>query len=384
MKRIVMIAMVFILLLAGCKDPNPTFTDSATQGIATSIPATTEPSIEEPPEIVLPFQAQYIRTDGYHENFQYPGVAVLDSVQDLKDYYNCYYELYDLAPRSDISSRDTLAFGNACSKYGEAFFSENFLIFVIMQEPSGSIRHEVTDAYKHPSEGIGIHIRRDVPEIGTDDMAQWHIILELERRWLVETPNDVRVFIDEKLAWDGAEVVNPQPSVSFNDPPEGTLFTPTGQYTLVKGGYHWTRQLADGTMETVIADQVSRPLPQDSMSMITIAPEHKETVYALDPATNTCMATRSAGYPVKLSWEVMPDTVELCCWGDGIYINENVEPEAVYSMDNASFYANPGAYVYEIIATWKDLGNGTGGSCHYYAYIFGGAEEFQQYTGGNT
>lgn len=377
MKRIAIMLLVMILLLTGCKEPVPTFTEPATQKPTESASATGA-TIEEPPEIPLEYGVQYIRTDGYHENLKYPGVAVLDSTQDLRDYYNCYYELYDLEPRSDISTDSTLGFGNACGRYGEDFFSKNFLIFVILEEPSGSIRHKVTDVYHHPSEGVCIRIDRIVPEAGTDDMAQWHIILELERRWLVQTPNDVQIVIDGKLSWNGSEVVDPQPAAPYTEPPEGTLHTPSGDYKLARGGYHWTRPVSEGMMESVIADQVSRPLPRDSMKLITIAPQCKETIYALNPATGNYEALRMAGYPVKLSWEVMPDSVKLTCWADGVWVNQNVESEDVYTQEGFSFYAYQGAYIYEITATWNDLGGGTGGSCQYYAYIFGGAQPDQQ------
>ncbi|NLO63198.1 MAG: hypothetical protein GX099_07220, partial [Clostridiaceae bacterium] len=59
--------------------------------------------------------------------------------------------------------------------YDDAFFSKNALLIVVVQEPSGSNRHEFLGF----GEKNEIRIRRIVPEVGTTDMADWHILIEL-------------------------------------------------------------------------------------------------------------------------------------------------------------------------------------------------------------
>ncbi len=54
------------------------------------------------------------------------------------------------------------------------------LIKPILEEGSGSIRHEVKSVVKNPDGSFAVEIERDVPEVGTDDMAEWHIIVEPE------------------------------------------------------------------------------------------------------------------------------------------------------------------------------------------------------------
>ena len=52
----------------------------------------------------------------------------------------------------------------------------------------------------------------------------------------------------------------------------------------------------------------------------------------------------------------------------------NVPEEKVVSQDGA-FYAKPGGYVYEIVATWEDTGLGYHGSANYYVFIVGGESD---------
>ena len=112
------------------------------------------------------FIAQYIRTNGYHEDVIYPAVTVIDSVEALNSYYEENQDRYDLA-QWDVTER-----------YDEAYFSENVLLLVLLEEGSGSNRHEVTAVMKQ-EDGMEIAIDRILPEIGTADMAEWHIFIEV-------------------------------------------------------------------------------------------------------------------------------------------------------------------------------------------------------------
>jgi hypothetical protein len=114
------------------------------------------------------FIAQYIRTNGYHEDVDYPVVTVVESVEALNTYHDENLDLYDLA-QWDVTDR-----------YDEAYFSEGVLILVLLEENSGSNRHEVTAVRKQET-GMEIAIDRILPEIGTADMAEWHIFIELSR-----------------------------------------------------------------------------------------------------------------------------------------------------------------------------------------------------------
>ena len=321
--------------------------------------------------------AQYVRTNGYSEGVLYPSVRIIDSLQELKDYYNTWHEVFDLERKEKVYSDTTIGFLDACDQYDEAFFEKNYLIFVLLEEGSGSISHEVRSVEQTEDKKISISIDRKVPEVGTDDMAEWHIILELSRDVLVENSIDTYLYIDGLPSYMDDKVVIPQTEAEFKEPPVGTIRTPEGDADLRLGGYDWIYSLGNGLDNATIADQAGRPIPKEVLTPVTISSQFAETVYAPVPGTDTYAPTNSLGYLVKLMWEVEPTTVTYACWPESVWVKENVEEESVISQDGA-FYAKPGGYVYEIVATWDDTGKGYHGSANYYVYIVGGDDHSHQ------
>lgn len=128
----------------------------------------------------IPFEAQYIRTNGYHEDVEYPFHTVIRSAGELTAYYDEYKDKYDLGRKEKVYSDTTIGFLDACDKYDEAFFSEKALVLVVLEEGSGSIRHEVT-GLGEADEKLHIYIESIVPEACTDDMAAWHIIVAVNK-----------------------------------------------------------------------------------------------------------------------------------------------------------------------------------------------------------
>ncbi|MGN0453398.1 MAG: immunoglobulin-like domain-containing protein [Ruminococcus sp.] len=142
------------------------------------------------------YEPQYIRTDGYHENIAYPVVKIIRSVQELNAYYEANKEFYSLEHRENPAPDNTIGFLDACDKYDEAYFEDQILVMVLIEEGSGSIRHNV-DNVKTGSDGkLYIAIRTIVPKDGTDDMVQWHILLEPEKDVAVANESDVVVYLD--------------------------------------------------------------------------------------------------------------------------------------------------------------------------------------------
>ena len=312
--------------------------------------------------------AQYIRTNGYSEGVLYPSVRIIDSLQELKDYYNTWHEVLDLERKDKVYSDTTIGFLDACDQYDEAFFEKNYLIFVLLEEGSGSVRHEVRSVQQTADKKISISIDRKVPEVGTSDMAEWHIILELSRDVLVENSIDTYLYVDGLPSYMDDKVVIPQTEAEFKEPPEGKLITPDGEGALRLGGYSWIYSLGNGLDNATIADQAGRPIPKEVLSPVIISSQYAETVYAPVPGTDTYAPTNSLGYFVKLAWEVEPTSVTYACWPESVWEKENVKEESVVSQDGA-FYAKQGGYVYEIVATWEDTGVGYHGSANYYVYI---------------
>jgi hypothetical protein len=68
---------------------------------------------------------------------------------------------------------------DAASQYDSAFFERAQLIAVTLTEPSGSISH-TAEAVRLTDSGYEVVICRTVPEVCTDDMAAWLILIETD------------------------------------------------------------------------------------------------------------------------------------------------------------------------------------------------------------
>lgn len=143
----------------------------------------TDPSSEESSQSVtsLTFRAQYIRTNGYEEGKVYPLVVPIRSREQLDSYLEKNSGVYSFSDSFD----DMPSFLEAIEDYGKGFFSKNSLLLVVLEESSGSIRHEVASVVPQ-EEGIQINIRRSRPDAYTQDMAQWHIVIELDADYLAD------------------------------------------------------------------------------------------------------------------------------------------------------------------------------------------------------
>lgn len=145
---------------------------------------------------LIEFEAQYIRTDGYREDGKYPIVKIIRSVEELNTYYNENKGKYNLERRTDPSTDSTIGFLDACDEYNADYFENRILIMVLLEEGSGSIRHNV-DSVKYGSDGkLYIDIEKSSTEVGTCDMALWHILIEPESNITIAAESDVVVYLD--------------------------------------------------------------------------------------------------------------------------------------------------------------------------------------------
>lgn len=177
------ICSVLALSLVGC-GKEEVHSGEITSTTNETVPITDE---ETSGDAYIDFGVQYIRTDGYSEGEEYPKAFWITSVKELEEYYDLNKEKYFLESIEQPASDRTIGFVDAVKKYDDAFFEKNDLIFALLEEGSGSIRHEVTGVKLLPSHidriqyYIQPEIKRIVPEIGTDDMAEWHIIIEVSK-----------------------------------------------------------------------------------------------------------------------------------------------------------------------------------------------------------
>ena len=154
------------------------------------------------------FEAQYIRTDGYSEDRNYPFHVVINSREELEAYYEANKEVFDLERKEKVYSDTTIGFLDACDKYDDSYFERQNLVLIVLEEGSGSIRHEITDVRPHSNDngalvGWDITIDRIVPEVGTDDMAQWHLLLEVQMGDVIKKEADV--WINGKISDERAD-----------------------------------------------------------------------------------------------------------------------------------------------------------------------------------
>ncbi|MCL2164713.1 MAG: hypothetical protein FWH55_10075 [Oscillospiraceae bacterium] len=129
------------------------------------------------------FSVRYIRTNGYIDGAKYPVINVINSRYELEQYYNQYKDTYDFASqRSGLPDfkeyvNASIGFADAMEGYPDEFFRDNYLVIVMLEEGSGSIRHKV----ERIDENGNIFTTRLVPEIGTADMAEWNILITLNK-----------------------------------------------------------------------------------------------------------------------------------------------------------------------------------------------------------
>ena len=111
----------------------------------------------------------YIRTNWSSPSIFSPIVTVISSRHEVKNYFE---------PVSDfcccVNIVDTLM------RYSDDYFTNNFIVIVKLDENSGSIKHNVEKIDEYGK----IFINRIIPEIGTDDMARWNILIELNNIYL--------------------------------------------------------------------------------------------------------------------------------------------------------------------------------------------------------
>ncbi|MFA5341466.1 MAG: hypothetical protein WC332_06800 [Clostridia bacterium] len=115
---------------------------------------------------------EYARTNGYHNDMLYPYIKVIKNEETLLEYYKNQKNRYSM------ESDDENSFKTIILDYNESYFENNVLVIILIEEPSGSIRHEIESVNVNDN-SIIFGIKSIVPEMGTTDMAQWHILISI-------------------------------------------------------------------------------------------------------------------------------------------------------------------------------------------------------------
>lgn len=139
------------------------------------------------------FDAQYIRTGTRNYEGPFPAVAIIHSADELTAYYEDNKDQFYLERREDYGNDFTMGYLDACDKYDANFFENNALIFIVLEEGSGSTRHSIETVKVDIDGNLHVNIRSIVPEVGTCDMAYWHIMTEVPKDKAPEKADDVVV-----------------------------------------------------------------------------------------------------------------------------------------------------------------------------------------------
>ena len=133
-------------------------------------------SIKNAPEVFHEFEAQYIRTDGYVEGAEYPQTKFIKSRSEIESYIEANKDIYDLSSRKSDSAPDAAGFADAVEKYTDQWFESHKLLIVLVEDGSGSTRFNVSQVSDRC-----VQLYRISDMIGTCDMAEWHILIELDK-----------------------------------------------------------------------------------------------------------------------------------------------------------------------------------------------------------
>lgn len=288
------------------------------------------------------FKAQYVRTDGfyYYADTGYPHVVVIDSKEAGREYH------LNMVPHDFGDGEPTISTGAlkplVGEEYTEDFFVSNYLVYVILEEPSGSISHTVESVRESQDERLKIAVKRNVPEVGTDDMAYWHIVLELPRNEVVADARNIDVFLDGVLAYNGERITPEVERPSYENPPKAKLHYPDGTVTLIKGSFSW-KTVVDGQEQMIIADMPHPLQLKNLLQPITMSGEYVKVEIVDFPVT--------------------PESVKICCWQSTAWGQTDTLAEEL-SDDDLVFDVKPGGYIYQITVKFAEYG-----SVNYYAYI---------------
>ena len=171
-----MLVMFSILLLAACggsdtpsipqDDPNIIEDENPPLAADPTPPENIDPI---PPIDIASVPVAYYRIDW---NDDMDGSVIIKSAQELEKFFE------DLKAANYNELNEDLVVRFTGGLYDDSFFADNYLVLITVAENSGSNRHALSDISIEDNE-LHINIDRELPEMGTADMAGWLIIIEL-------------------------------------------------------------------------------------------------------------------------------------------------------------------------------------------------------------
>ncbi len=98
-----------------------------------------------------------------------------ENKSDISDFIEAGRDIFDFEAAYNGPS-----FADKAELYSDDFFVANVLVAIYIVEGSGSVTHEV-ESIECQQGVMRIVVERQIPDIGTTDMAYWFILLEIPR-----------------------------------------------------------------------------------------------------------------------------------------------------------------------------------------------------------
>lgn len=134
------------------------------------------------------FKAEYVRTNGYSPETEFPYTKLISSRDELDTYVEENKDTFDFNAYKAYDSDEMFGFSAVIAKYDEKWFESHKLLMFILEEGSGSNQHKVVNVSKDHAD-----IQRIIPDVGTCDMAEWHILVELDKNAEICSEADYKI-----------------------------------------------------------------------------------------------------------------------------------------------------------------------------------------------
>ncbi len=131
-------------------------------------------------EYIEHFDENIIRTNwtgDAHEN----KLIAIESYDALMKYYEANKDNYGLGHRSTVYADTSIGFADTFETYNEKWFEENMLLMGIVEYGSGSVRNRIDGVILEANGNLSLRYTPLVPEIGTEDMAAWHLMVGIKK-----------------------------------------------------------------------------------------------------------------------------------------------------------------------------------------------------------
>lgn len=134
----------------------------------------------------VPFVAQYIKTDGKRGYTDAPESTVIQSRDELDEYYSANRSQYDLEHDAGAGFKDV------CDQYDESFFAENDLLLIVPGQESDVARYEIQSLQPQDNGSWLLVGKVYIREEASENVNQWQILLEVPKDMICD--DDTIVF----------------------------------------------------------------------------------------------------------------------------------------------------------------------------------------------